>query len=222
MTAQGGKQGFALVELLVSLAILGVAAAMLLSGVVLVRQLAHRAEAQTKGNEAIVTTQSVLRDRIESIVPSLRADFERPIVDMRGTQAILSFFAPPPPAARPTIIQRYRLLRTAAGQLTLFSSPDLSPRVNPYAPGEAGWAPTVLLSGVTALDIDYFGAAPPDNQRRWRRQWVEQFQPPELIRVRLGFARNDPRQWPDLIIRPAATINAACRIEPNSGRCAGT
>ena len=115
----------------------------------------------------------------------------------------------------------FRLVRTAPGDIVLYSVSDLSDRVNAYAPGEAGWTPTVLLTGVEALEMGYYGAAPPDNQRRWRTQWVERQQPPELIRVRLAFKPGDPRSWPEFIARPAATVNSACRIDSFTGRCSG-
>jgi general secretion pathway protein J len=143
------------------------------------------------------------------------------VVDLRGGTNIVSFFAPAPPAQRPSTVARYRLVRTAPGDIVLYSVSDLSDRVNAYAPGEAGWTPTVLLTGVEALEMGYYGAAPPDNQRRWRSQWVERQQPPELIRVRIAFKPGDPRSWPEFVARPAATVNSACRIDSFTGRCSG-
>jgi general secretion pathway protein J len=160
------ESGFTLLELLVSLFILALTAAMLMAGMVTVRQVAERSARQAATGESIVTAQTILRERMENIV---------------------SFFAPAPPAQRPSTVARYRLVRTAPGDIVLYSVSDLSDRVNAYAPGEAGWTPTVLLTGVEALEMGYYGAAPPDSQRRWRTQWVERQQPPELIRVRIAF-----------------------------------
>ena len=215
------EQGFTLIELLVSLMLLGLTAAMLMAGLITTRKVAERAAMQTATGESIVTAQTILRDRIETIVASTRFDTRAPAVDLRGGNNIVSFFAPAPPAERPSTVARYRLLRTAPGDVVLYSVSDLSDRVNAYAPGEAGWTPTVLLTGVEALEMGYYGAAPPDNQRRWRSQWVERQQPPELIRVRIVFKPGDPRRWPELIARPAASVNSACRIDNFTGRCAG-
>ncbi len=215
------EQGFTLIELLVSLALLGLTGAMLMAGLVTTRAVAERAAMQTATGESIVTAQTILRDRIENMVPSTRFDTEAPVVDLRGSDNIVSFFAPAPPAERPSTVARYRLVRTAPGDIVLYSVSDLSDRVNAYAPGEAGWTPTVLLTGVEALELGYFGAAPPDNQRRWRSKWVERQQPPELIRVRIKFKAGDPRRWPELVARPAATVNSACQIDSFTGRCTG-
>lgn len=216
------QAGFTLTELLVSLAVLSLVAGMLGAGVQLVRQMAVRATQQSISNETIVTAQAILRDRIESIVPVARFEQEHPTVDLRGATTKLSFLAPALPAERPTTTRRYRLLRTAAGQIVLYESADLSARIDPHAPGELGWTPTILLTGVDRLKIDYYGAAAPDQNRRWRDQWIDQPAPPELARVRLEFAPGDKRKWPDLIVRPVATINSACRLDPFTGKCAGT
>jgi general secretion pathway protein J len=215
------RNGFTMIELLVSLFILGLTAAMLLSGLTLTRRLAVRATAQSATAESIVTAQTILRERIETMVASARFDTLAPVVDVRGGTNVVSFFAPAAPAARPSSVARYRLIRSAPGDLVLYGVSDLSDRVDPYAPGENGWTPTVLLTGVEALEMGYFGAAPPDRQRRWRTEWIERQQPPELIRVRVAFRAGDTRQWPDLIARPAATVNAACRIDTYTGRCSG-
>ena len=215
------ESGFTLIELLVSLFILAMTAGMLMAGMVTVRQVADRSAQQAATGESIVTAQTILRERVENMVASTRFDTLAPVVDLRGGTNIVSFFAPAPPAQRPSTVARYRLVRTAPGDIVLYSVSDLSDRVNAYAPGEAGWTPTVLLTGVEALEMGYYGAAPPDNQRRWRTQWVERQQPPELIRVRLAFKPGDPRSWPEFIARPAATVNSACRIDSFTGRCSG-
>lgn len=220
-SARPARNGFTLIELLVSLGVLGMTAAMLLAGLSSVRIVAERAQQQVATGESVVTAQTILRNRIENMVASTRFDTFNPIVDLRGSNNIVSFFAPAAPSAQPSSVSRYRLLRTAPGDIVLYAVSDLSDRVNAYAPGQNGWTPTVLLTGVESLDIAYFGAAPPDNQRRWRSQWIERQQPPEAIRIRIGFAQGDSRIWPDLIVRPASTVNSACRIDSFTGRCTG-
>ncbi len=219
--SQPSANGFTLVELLVSLVLLGLTSAMLLAGLGTVRQVAERSQRQVATGESIMTAQTILRDRIENMVASTRFDTRAPVVDLRGGVNIVSFFAPPAPSLRPSSVSRYRLLRSAPGDLTLYAVSDLSDRVNSYAPGEVGWTPTVLLTGVAELNMGYFGAAPPDNRRRWRSEWVERQQPPELIRVRVTFKTGDPRRWPELIVRPATTVNSACQIDSFTGRCTG-
>jgi general secretion pathway protein J len=216
------ERGFTLIELLVSLGIFGLMSSMLLLGLGSMRQLTERGKRQTATGQSIVTAQTILRDRIENMVASTRFDTIAPVVDLRGGSGVVSFFAPAAAADRPSTVARYRLRRSAPGDVVLYAVSDLSARVNAYAPGEVGWTPTVLLTGVESLDLGYFGAAPPDNQQRWRSEWVERQQPPELIRIRVTFKHGDTRRWPELIVRPATTVNSSCRIDNFTGRCEGT
>lgn len=222
MSGKRTETGFTLIELLVSLFVLGVLAGMLVAGIGMMRLIVDRAINRGATNESVVTAQTILRNRIEGLVPSVRFDLGKPVADVRGGATILSFFAPAAIADQPSSIRRYRLLRTATGQLVLYSVDDLSDAVDLYGPGEVGWQPTVLLTGVRSLGFDYFGAAPPDDRRRWRSEWIGLNRPPELVRVRLAFEPGAARYWPDLIIKPGVTINSACKLDPNSGRCAGT
>lgn len=213
------EAGFTLIELLVSLAIVAVLSGMVLAGVQLGFQTAAQARQRGVGNASIVTSQAVLRDRIEALVPNTRYEFTRPIADVRGEGTIVSFFAPAPPAQRPASLMRYRLVRSNDGELVLFSLADTTAGINPYAPGQSGWTPQVLLTNVERLDMAYFGTLPGDSQREWRDRWVERGAPPELVRIRVTFFEGDRRQWPDLVIRPAPTVNASCTVDPETATC---
>jgi general secretion pathway protein J len=215
------EAGFTLIELLVSLVIVAVLSGMVLAGAQLGFQTASQARARGVGNASIITSQAVLRDRIEALVPNTRFEFTRPIADIRGETTIVSFFAPAPPADRPASLMRYRLTRSAEGELVLFALPDTTAGIDPYAPGQAGWTPQVLLTNVERLELAYFGTLPGEARREWRTSWIERGTPPELVRVRVSFFEGDRRQWPDLIIRPAPTVNAACRVDAQTGTCSG-
>ena len=217
----GRDAGFTLVELLVSLVIIAALSAMVMAGANLGFQTAGQARKRGTGNASVITSQTVLRDRIESMVPGIRFEFTRQIADVRGEAAIFSFFAPAAPAERPASLTRYRLIRSSDGELVLFSLSDVSSRANPYAPGQAAWTPQVLLTNVERLELAYFGTMPGDNQRRWRDRWIERGTPPELVRVRVAFYPGDRRSWPDLVVRPAPTVNAACTIDRVNAVCFG-
>jgi len=213
--------GFTLVELLVSLAIISVLSGMVLAGVQLGFQTAAQARVRGAGNAAVIAAQTVLRDRIEALVPNTRFEFTRRIADVRGDAARFSFLAPAAPADRPASLTRYRLARSEEGQLVLFALADTTAGVDPYAPGTAGWTPQVLLTNVERLEIAYFGTLPGDSTRDWRSRWIERGNPPELVRVRVTFFDGDRRQWPDLVIRPVPNVNAACTVDSVTGQCAG-
>jgi general secretion pathway protein J len=60
---------------------------------------------------------------------------------------------------------------------------------------------TELIRGVERLDLAYWGSPSPDQAAAWQTQW-DGPAIPSLIRVRLAFANGDRRRWPDLIAAP--------------------
>lgn len=60
---------------------------------------------------------------------------------------------------------------------------------------------TELVAGVDHVAFSYWGSAGPDQPDAWLGQW-DGPAAPALIRLRLVFAKGDPRRWPDLIVAP--------------------
>jgi hypothetical protein len=60
---------------------------------------------------------------------------------------------------------------------------------------------TELIRGVAHVDFAYWGSPAADQAAGWQAQW-DSFNLPELIRVRVAFAKGDRRRWPDLIAAP--------------------
>ncbi len=213
------ERGFTLIELLVSLGLLAVAATLLMSSLTMARSVERRAEAFAAATESVAAAQGLLRDRMEMMLPETYFLGVEAVTDVRGGAEIFSFTATPPDSQRPSPPRRYRLALTRAGELSLFDTTLLATRPDPMAPSVAGWNRAPLLGNVARLQIGYFGIAPPDNQRRWRARWEQRPNLPELVRVRVSFPPGDPRIWPELLVRPAASVNAWCIIDSVTGRC---
>jgi hypothetical protein len=60
----------------------------------------------------------------------------------------------------------------------------------------------VLLEDIEALEIAYYGALARGEPILWHEQWLDVMALPQLIRLRVIFAVDDRRYWPDLIVRP--------------------
>jgi general secretion pathway protein J len=60
---------------------------------------------------------------------------------------------------------------------------------------------TELIRRVERFDLAYWGSPSPGEPAGWQSRW-DRRDIPELIRVRLGFAKGDRRRWPDLIAAP--------------------
>jgi len=195
-----GERGFTLVEMLVSLALLGLAATMMATGFASATRLTRSNEARTAAGETVEAAQSALRDRIERLRPATRFDGAALAADFEGGPESMTFVALPSAAERPSPQRRFRLELDIDGNLAL---------------GDAK-----LLSGVEALQIAYFG---PDatGVPRWTDEWSARPTAPEAIRIGVTFARGDRRHWPDLIVRPATTVDTTCVLDVNTGKCRG-
>ena len=205
--------GFALVELLASLVIFGMIALMLVQGVSTGRRVWEGVDTAAAAGEAVQTAQLQLRDSLERAYPATRYDYGSPYVDFQGAAAAIKFLAPPSDLQRPAALRRYNLVVTAGGDLVLESVSDVASDFG------AARETRVLLRGVEQLDLAYFGPAAPDFMPRWRARWTFQPALPTLVRVRLSLASGDRRQWPDLLIRPQATVDSDCVLY--MGKCRG-
>lgn len=219
--ASPGEAGFTLVELLVSLALMGLMAALLGNTLYAAGRFSTDLSPRQASDGRIAAIQQLLRQRIERLrgVTSLNSSVA--LVDVRGNPQDFAFFAPAPGSGGPDMLQRFRLVRTATGDLILYQANGLDDRIDLNAKGMLGWRPHVLLRDVSYLGMSYFGIDPIAGSRRWQPQWHDRPQPPELIRIRVAFPSGDKRRWPALIVRPRATVNTACRIDVLTGKCAG-
>jgi general secretion pathway protein J len=207
--------GFALVESLASLVIVGMISLLIIEGLGAGRRAWERVDSREATVEGIESAQQTLRDRVEETFPTTLYDTNPPSIEFDGGRDSLVFTANPPDSARPSPLRRYSLGLDTAGELVLASVSDVDPTVT----GEA--ARQVLLTGVRALDIAYFGPTPPNNNLSWQPTWRSQSLPPQLVRIRLVFEPGDPRPWPDLIVRPRITIDSACLLNISNHKCRG-
>jgi general secretion pathway protein J len=55
---------------------------------------------------------------------------------------------------------------------------------------------SLLLKGVEAMELSYFGQYQGEPEAQWREDWKEQTLLPQLVRIRL----TGDEQWPDLVV----------------------
>ena len=209
------EQGFALVEALASLVVVGMVGLMLAAGATTGRRVWDRVDVRQSVGESLESAQSLLRDRIEQAFLETRYEGNPPSVAFSGDGEKLFFIASPPEVGRPAPLRRYGLTLDVNGDLILNSVSDVVS--SDAAPVER----QVLISRVRSMDIAYFGVRYPDIQPRWQRQWRDQPILPQVIRVRVVFEPGDPRQWPDLMVHPRATIDSSCLLNTFTHRCKG-
>lgn len=208
VTIPRGEAGFTLAELLVALGVLGLGAGLLASALhSAVRTVGSVASV---ADDSVSAAQRVLREHLSRFSGAARTDTSGNVVDAQGEPHRLSFSAPPTGREGAGVLQRYRLMLTPAGTLMLYSASSLDARIDLRDPSLAGWRQTPLIEGVRALDVSYYGHDPVSGQSRWQGWWTDRPAPPALVRLRVRFAEGDRRVWPDLVVRPQATVNSAC------------
>jgi general secretion pathway protein J len=207
--------GFTLIEALVSLAVLALLSLTLIGGLAAPRAVWSRQDAGLDRTEAVETAQGVLRERLQRAVPITMYDRRPPGPDFDGLAGQTLFIAPPPQAQAGDGLRRYRLSLDAQSRLVLESR-------NRMALDQEAWPERqVLLTGVQAIDLAYFGPAQPDMTPRWRARWSQQETRPELVRIRVFFPPGDARVWPELLVQPIADIDTECDLDRASKRCKG-
>ena len=205
--------GFALIELIASLVILSMISVLMISGVVTGRRVWERLDANNAMGESIAGAQTVLHQRLERTYPATRYDSNPPYSDFDGAASTITFLAEPRASVRPAALMRYEVA-LSGDDLALIGTNDVAS--DPKTPTES----QILLHGVQSVDMEYYGPGP-DGTPGWQLRWKEQQSPPQLIRIRVQFAAGDGRQWPDLLIKPAANIDTLCVLNAQTGKCRG-
>jgi general secretion pathway protein J len=201
--------------MLATLLIVGMTSAMMVSGLGASRRVWDHVDAANNMGDIIAGAQLALRERVERVFPATRYDKIPSYADFDGVADRMMFLAPPRDVNAPSGLQRYQLAVAPNGDLVLYAVADL------VADPKAAPQNLVLLHHVQGLDIAYFGVAPPDNRPAWRFAWTQRPSAPQLIRIRLQFAPQDPRVWPELIVKPFATVDSMCVLMINTKKCRG-
>ncbi len=206
--------GYALIEMLATLVIIGMMSAMMISGLGASQQVWKRVDAANSMGDNMAGAQLLLRGRLERVFPATRYDKIPSYADFDGLADKMMFLSSPRDVQAPSALRRYQLGLASNGDLVLSSISDVA------APNAAP-ENLVLLHNVQGLDIAYFGVAPPDNKPGWRFAWERRPAAPELIRIRVQFPPQDSRIWPELLIRPFVNVDTMCVLIVTAGKCRG-
>jgi general secretion pathway protein J len=164
--------------------------------------------------------QDLLRRLIGQAYPLVLADGTGSgRVDFAGTSTSLDFLAPVPVALASGGRGRFKLAierRADGSDLVLTSRPELA----------AGDAPAdltrkTLLATIATGEFAYFGVTQAQSPAEWHERWSGEMNLPALVRVRVRFARSDPRLWPDLTIAPRISADVGCEYDPLTKLCRG-
>ncbi len=210
--------GFSLIEMLVSLAVMGMAAWLLTAGIERIALGTQAANRTDNRLDALATAQRLLRQRLTAIEPVTDTPAGSSALDFTGQAQTIDFVGRVADRGAPDALQHYRLQRDADGDLMLLSLSTL----DSHGRQSPGWAPLKLLSGTTQISIRYLGQnrRVAEQHAVWQADWADRTSLPMLVRIGVDFAAGDHRQWPDLIVHPRAATPEPCPRDVLTGGCA--
>jgi general secretion pathway protein J len=212
--------GFTLVEVLVALVLLGLLSMALFSSVRFGVTAWRRGGERSDQIHTSMLVQDLLRRLIGQAYPLVLADGSGSgRVDFAGTAASLDFLAPVPAALASGGRARFTLAIERRGEgadLVLTSRPELA-----ASESAAQLSRKTLLAAIEAGEFAYFGAVQRQSVAQWHERWNGEMSLPALVRVRVSFARGEPRLWPDLTIAPRITADVSCEYDPLTKLCRG-
>lgn len=198
--ASGRQAGFTLLEILVVLVVLGLLLVGLTQGVRAGLTMWEAQSRRVASTAELDAAARVLRALLSGIAPPPAAGLGSVSTnppEFKGSATNLVFVGDLPTGLGTT--QRADItLELSQGRLVLRWTPHRHELVISPAP-----PPTVteLIRNIERLDLAYWGSPSPGQTAGWQEQW-DGPGIPELIRVRLGFGKDDRRRFPDLIAAP--------------------
>lgn len=218
---QKHDDGFSLIELLVSLVILGFLSVMLVEGLRGSNRVWSHLDTTTRATDEVMAAQTILRTSIEELVPLTRFDSNPPYADIFGSSVSLNFYGLPPLQQRPTELQQYRLELNDKGELVLASQSGLRFRGDLLSDTQHAQNRITLIRNVKNIDISYFATFAANKSGGWMHEWHDHGKLPQLVRIDVTFADGDQRIWPGLLIAPRVTVDTQCIADQRFGLCGG-
>ena len=222
MSGRGSEtSGFSLIELLVALVVLGLAAVVMTVGVGRIGMSLNLANRGDDRLDSIAAAQLVLRQRLAAADPIADQSAGSGFLDFGGVDTDVEFVGEPEARAAPDALQRYRIARDPDGDLVLLRVSTLDERFDANGLGAIGWASSPLVHGTARLEVRYYGASIGNPALKlWQNNWTHRETLPMLVALRVTFPAGDGRVWPDLIVHPRAAVPVPCHEEAGTVGCA--
>lgn len=189
----GRQGGFALLELVVAITLMGLVLVALYSGLRLGLNSSESGEARAEAaNRQRLVEEFLRRQLAQSMTVYAVNDRQERMVTFAGQAGVIEFVGPMLAHLGQAGLYRMRIGENE-GRLWLRWRPYL-----PADPNAGEERETVLLDGVSGLEWAYFGAERDDDPRpQWHSAWTGLTRRPALVRLNLVVGSET---WPDLVV----------------------
>lgn len=213
------QRGFTLIEMVVALAIVAMISVVLFESLRF-GQRAHETVVDRGGSSwQVFSSQRLIRSLLEAAYPREAAPTESvPVYGLEGDGEKVSVLAAAPLAAGGAGMQRYEIepRRNTKGRIDLVVRWRTDPTTE--APTADSVAEETLIEDVASVQWAYMSTER-DAEPAWTGQWRGRAELPRLVRLCVGFAADDPRTWPELVMSPRITDDANCAFDVVAQRC---
>ena len=221
------EAGFTLLELLVSLAVIGLAAILLATGLPQALRAASTVEHAAQDADATVSLHAFLRRLLSNAYPATvrgSPDFAYRLTFVGESDAMELTSLLPPPAGAPGLV-RVALYRRSTPQGAILEMAWAVERNRPERVRGAGEAPTVAVAGPFAdLRFSYAEASADGSALAWRDSWPDPRSMPRFVRIDASIRRNGeamPLPLPTMVATLPADVDSSCVLDLLSRRCRG-
>lgn len=208
--------GFTLVELLVSLTLLGMLSLVLLGGLHFGRSVWQATETKTAAINRIRAFQAALASELARTYPEVEETdaSEGEKIKFDGERDRMTFLTPSPDHSG-------ILVETTVGPEPFGKTLRLVERRHPelMRVGRESVA-DAHVPAVSSVRLSYFGSVKDNEAPDWHESWSNQAKLPDLVRVQVTFA--DHRfGWPVFVVKPRIEADVTCTFDPLARTCSG-
>lgn len=210
-TAWMQQQGFTLLELLISLTLLGLILVLLFGGLRLSVRSWDSVQMKVDNLNSVRSVESFLRREMERIYPYRLKSATAQRFAFVGERYKVKFVAQLP--SRVGVGGLYAIAldleQTGNGRRLTWRHVPMAPEMRDFSALDS--AKEMVLVGTELNTVDdiwltYFGRENESAGPRWVDRWDSTVTMPQLIRIQVRFA--DGSQWPDFVVAPMLTPEA--------------